>query len=65
MLSPGNLHTHIRRHMANFGLEALGGSGQRRQCKLCNVVIANEAELKIHVKYHIKANDLHRLQDFT
>lgn len=61
----GNLHTHIRRHMANFGLEALGGSGQRRQCKLCNVVIANEAELKIHVKYHIKANDLHRLVDFT
>jgi hypothetical protein len=64
----GNLHTHIRRHMVNFGLDpvtdAAGAevAGQK-SCRLCTVKIVNENELKDHVKYHIKAGDLTKLQD--
>lgn len=64
----GNLHTHIRRHMVNFGLDPvtddLGAEVPgHKLCRLCGTTIKDEAELKNHVKYHIRAGDLTKLQD--
>lgn len=65
----GNLHTHIRRHMVNFGLDPImddmGNEVEnKKQCRLCGFHVDDDASLKTHVKYHIKAGDLIKLTDF-